>query len=263
MLSEEAVKKAFNAGAATWPGLSLGFEAFARRVRKLGVAAEDLPAHGCDLYLASACAEGDRDALRVFEEELIGKVDVYVARSNVPREWANEVRQRVRVKLLVGKDPAIGRYRGEGPLGALVRVTAVRVAVDVVAAGAGRVHDGEIVDQLVSMDASPEVDAAKSLYGERFRGAIEHSLAQLSVRDKTLLRLHFVDGLNIDGIGAIYRVHRATVARWLVAIRGRVLEDFRSRLALNLGGTPSEVRSLVKLLRDDVQVSVKRLLGTR
>jgi transposase len=29
------------------------------------------------------------------------------------------------------------------------------------------------------------------------------------------LRYHHVDGLNIDEIGAIYRVHRVTAFRWL------------------------------------------------
>ena len=128
-----------------------------------------------------------------------------------------------------------------------VRVTAVRVGIDVATAAAAmnRRPDEDVLNLLVSMDANPEVEPARTLYRERFRSAIEETLAGLTKRERSLLRLHFLDGLNIDAIASIYRVHRATVARWLVAIRNRALADPRGRLALHLGGTPSELRSLI------------------
>ena len=174
-----------------------------------------------------------------------------------------EVRQKVRLKLLLGTPPGVARYRGQAPLTAFVRVTAVRVAVDVAAAAAATRNrpDDEMLDLLVSTDADPEMETARALYRDRFQTAIEESLANLSAREKALLRLHFIEGLNIERIGAIYRVHRATVARWLVAIRTRVLADLRKRLALQLGTTPSELRSLVTLFRDDLHVSAHRILA--
>jgi RNA polymerase sigma-70 factor (ECF subfamily) len=262
MQSGDEVLVAFAAGKAVWPRALLSQEQFARRVRERDIRPQDLANHGSDLYLAYACAEGDPGALALFEESFIRNVDLYIARSGVPPELTCEVRQKVRVKLLVGSSPGIGGYRAEGPLTGLVRVTAVRVAVDV-AAAAGKVSaDQEILDLLVSADSNPEVATAKALYRDRFRAAVEESLAGLKTRDKTILRLHVVDGLSIDGIGAIYRVHRATVARWLVAIRNGVVADLRKRLALHLGASPSEVRSLVQLLRDDIDVSARRILGT-
>jgi RNA polymerase sigma-70 factor, ECF subfamily len=265
MQSMDELGIAFDAGRATWPAIRLDRATFERHLQESGVLSRDLATHPGDLYLACACARGDTAALRVLEDQYIRTMDVHLSRAGVPPDWLSEVHQKVRLKLLVGSRPGIANYRGQGPLGAFVRVTAVRVAVDVAATAAAmkKRPDEEIVNLLVSMDASPEVATAKALYRERFRAAIEETLAGLSKREKTLLRLHFIDGLNIDGIGSVYRVHRATVARWLVGIRGRVLADLRQRLQLHLGGTPSELRSLVTLLREDIDLSAQRILATR
>jgi RNA polymerase sigma-70 factor (ECF subfamily) len=237
-------------------------ERFGVRMRTLAVAPEDLLDRGSDLYLASACAEGDPGALRIFDEHFVGRIDVVTARFAMSPTLLDEVRQRVRVKLLVGTPPAIAGFRGGGPLLAWVRVTAARVAVDV--AAAARVPDlvpeSEMLDVLVSRDANPEIETVKRLYRERFQEALESSLAELAARDRTLLRLHLVDGLNIEAIGAIYRVHRATVARWLVAIRARVFAGLRERFALTSPASTSQMRSLVNLFREDIHLSARRLL---
>src|SRR5688500_3887180 len=144
----DAVADAFAEGRSAWPGVPLSRESFERRMREVGVSAEDLVVHARDLYLTSACAEGVPEAIRAFETTFIPKVPLYTARSGVPPGWASEVEQKVRLKLLVGKNPGIGRYRGQGPLEGLVRVTAVRVAVDVAAAAGGRRHgrDEQVLD---------------------------------------------------------------------------------------------------------------------
>jgi RNA polymerase sigma-70 factor (ECF subfamily) len=72
--------------------------------------------------------------------------------------------------------------------------------------------------------------------------------------------MHFIDQLNIEGIGRIYRVHRATVARWLVAIRQLVLENLRTELKLDLRASTSEFRSMLAVVRDDLELSMRHLL---
>jgi RNA polymerase sigma-70 factor (ECF subfamily) len=263
MQSDEELAAAFEAGRSAWPGIALTYTCFANRMRELGVPPADLALRGRDLYLAAACAEGDPTALRCFDEQFIARIDGMATRFGLGPNLLDEVRQKVRVKLLVGKSPSIARYRGGGPLLAWVRVTAARVAVDVAAAARlpEPMPEEEMLDVLVSREANPEIETVKALYRERFQEALEASLAGLTTRDKTLLRLHLVDGLNIDGIGAIYRVHRATVARWLVAIRARVFAGLRQRFALGAEASTSQMRSLVRIFRDDIQLSAKRLLG--
>ena len=40
--------------------------------------------------------------------------------------------------------------------------------------------------------------------------ALESSIASLSERDRAILKFHFVEGMNIEALGTIYGVHRAT-----------------------------------------------------
>jgi RNA polymerase sigma-70 factor (ECF subfamily) len=262
MQTVDELTAAFEAGRKAWPAVRLEYERFTAWIRESGLSRESA-AHGPDLYLAIACACGDGAALRLFEEQYIQNLDVHLGKTGVPPAWRSEVRQKVRVKLLMGGSPGIARYRGQAPLAVFVRVTAVRVAVDVASAAAAsnRRPDDEVLNLLVSMDANPEVETARALYRERFRTAVGETLAGLNKRDRSLLRLHFIDGLTLDGVAAIYRVHRATVARWMVAVRNRALADLRKRLALHLGGTPSELRSLVRLLREDIDLSARRILA--
>src|SRR6185369_7238603 len=107
----------------------------------------------------------------------------------------------------------------------------------------------------------PEIAVAKERLRQPLAAALEAALAALGAREKTLLRLHIVDNLTIDEIGALYRVHRATAARWLVSIRGSVLDAIRGHLGLSARPTSSEFRSIVALLRDELHVSVERALA--
>ena len=90
--------------------------------------------------------------------------------------------------------------------------------------------------------------------------ALKDALSAISVQDKTLLRLHFVDGLSAEAIGRIYGVHRATVARWLAALRRQMLQRVRHGLALPASATSSELRSLLTLLKGEIDLSLPSIL---
>ena len=76
-----------------------------------------------------------------------------------------------------------------------------------------------------------------------------------------MLRLHFIDGLNIERIGVIYRVNRATVARWLVAIRTRLFNEVRAELATKHGLDTADIKSLYRIMEQDVHVTMSRILA--
>jgi RNA polymerase sigma-70 factor (ECF subfamily) len=243
MQSGPEVAAAFDAGRSAWLAeISLSRERFAARVT------------------AFACAEGDSSAIRVFETVHLAQVDLYLAHLRLTADALDEVRQAVRVKMLVGPPPAIARYRGRGSLGGWVRVISVRTALDLMAVGV-EPSDVDLLDLSLSLDGGPELAAMRQLYRERMHAALERALRTLTPRDKTLLRLHVVDELSIDAIGNLYRVHRATVARWLVAIRGRIYANVKNELGLARAPSSSELRSLVGLLRDEIHISAKRILG--
>jgi RNA polymerase sigma-70 factor (ECF subfamily) len=67
--------------------------------------------------------------------------------------------------------------------------------------------------------------------------------------------------VNIDGIGRVYQVHRATVARWLVRIRGDVLVAAKKLLAESLGAELEEAESVIGVLAGEVDLTLSRALG--
>ena len=259
-LSQRQLQSAFEDGLATWPGVSLSFDTFAACVGKLGVTEDDLAARGPDLLLVIACGAGDAAAIRQFDAAFLSGVDGRVARFEFSADKLDELRQRLRTKLLVGTSAGIRNYRGRAPLGAWLHVTAIRLAIDI--AGTPAADPGIDLLDLASPDQTPEVEATRNLYKEQFKTALEESFRALAPREKTILRLHIVDGLNIDGIGAIYGVHRATAARWLVTIRARILAWLKTEFAVRWNASSSELRSLAWLLRDHIQITAKRVLGS-
>jgi RNA polymerase sigma-70 factor (ECF subfamily) len=264
MQYEQLVEKAFSDGRLAWPTISFSLRQFTARAAAAGVSPSVFEPQGADLFLAFACADSVPEALRLFEANYLSQIDRYVRRLTTLPHLLDEVRQRVRIKLLVGTAPGIARYAGHGPLMAFVRVTAVRVALDAIAAtGLDPSAPAEdLLDSYASFVEDPEIGALKNLYRDRFRSQLEESLAALDSSEKTLLRLHLLDRLSIDAIGAIYRSHRATIARRLVRIREKVLEDFRRRFATRWGISPSDVRSLEHLLGEEIHLSVRRVLAT-
>jgi RNA polymerase sigma-70 factor (ECF subfamily) len=258
----EIVDEAYVAGGAAWPGVSLSKTAFDERVRLMHVEPDNLLARGADLYLAIACAAQLPAAVSQFERTFLVPVPRQLGRMALTTQEEDELRQQLRVKLLVGPLPKILEYKGSGPLGAWVRVCALRMALDLkTAPEVTKRGDNEALDALVGGTGAAETMLDTEHHREAFREALQEALAMLTAREKTLLRLHFLDGMNIDALGTVFQVHRATVARWLVSIRTHVLDDVRRRLSLEIGASSSEAQSLVRLLRSEVQVSIQRILG--
>jgi RNA polymerase sigma-70 factor, ECF subfamily len=260
--SEDRVRAAFAEGQRVWPGVGLTAEAFAAYLARVEADAELLAARAADLFIAAACAQGDDLAIRQFDATYLAPIERYVARLHLRPEQLGELRQQLRLSILLGSAPLVGRYRGSGPLAAWVRVVVVRNALELARAdqAAQQANDVEALDRLIAPELGPEAHAIKSRYRERLQLALEEALSALSVEDKTLLRLHFVDGLSAEAIGRIYAVHRATVARWLIALRRQMLQRVRHGLALPATATSSELRSLLTLLRSEIELSLRSIL---
>ena len=83
----------------------------------------------------------------------------------------------------------------------------------------------------------------------------------LSDREKNLLRQSAIDGLSIDDLAALYRVHRATCARWLEAAREALFSDTRRRLIDEAGIAEAECDSIIRLVQSQLHVTLRRVLA--
>jgi RNA polymerase sigma-70 factor (ECF subfamily) len=262
-VSPETLRAAWLRGRQRWPDVELDLEAMARHVRALNVPAGSVDRRAADLYLAAACAAGLESAALAFDRSYTPQVETYVRRFRLTPDLLDEVRQRFRIRLLQGPPrPLIGQYGGLAPLDAYLRVCAMRIALGLLGPAGSR--SVSIPDEQLAREVNQGPDAdllvIKNRYLPAFQAALESGVRALSARDKAILRFHFIDGMNIDALGTVYQVHRATAARWLVDIRRRLFESVRQQLALELRTTPSEFKSLLNAVGSDLQLSLTRLL---
>jgi RNA polymerase sigma-70 factor (ECF subfamily) len=243
-------------GRAAWPGVEVSEAQLAQHLARLELPAEP----HADVYLACACAAGDAKAIAAFEREVLSQVGLFVARVDASPQLADEVRQALRHRLLVARDdgpPRIADYSGRGALGAWVRVAAVRVAIDLVQ----DVGDGwQSTAAAVANEISPEVELVRARYQGDYEQALRAALGSLDAKERNLLRMHIVDGLTVDRIGVVYRVHRATAARWVQGIRQKLLDEVYRHLGERLRLSPEELDSLTALVQSQLRVSLTGLL---
>jgi RNA polymerase sigma-70 factor (ECF subfamily) len=230
---------------------------------------------GGDLTLACACAAGDPAALAAFDRHYMKEVDIALARMRVGPPRSHDVKQLVRQRLFVGPPVAGGghgpghgpgkitEYAGRGDLRRWVRAVAVRTCLNDLRKGKHEVLAAD--DQLIAQQAmpgdDPELAYMKRTYAGAFKDAFGEALAGLGAREQTLLRYHHVDSLNIDEIGAIYRVHRVTAFRWLEKARAQLVEGTLTRLRARLRLSAGELDSVLRLIRSQVHLSLVRHLG--
>lgn len=254
------------AGAAAWPGVELPADTFVRHLAA-HVRDDDDPctaldaAHAADLYLACACARGDRTALDAFDRVHLGPVVAQVA-GKAPPQAVDELRQALRTRLLVsdGARPArIAGYSGVGPLAGWVRTAANRVRTDL---RRDRDADEPLDDpaRLRGIGPDPEVDYLRARYGPELKQAFADAVRGLPARDVTLLRLHFLDGLPVERIAPLYDVSRSTAYRQVTGAKQRLLAETRRLLADRLNITAGQLDTMIRLAQSQIDIDLGDLL---
>jgi RNA polymerase sigma-70 factor, ECF subfamily len=258
-------------GRAAWPDLAVEPKALvafiARQLEPEHDAVEVLDGlRPGDLYLACACSLGDPAAIAAFDRQFMREVDIALARMRIGPPRSNDVKQLVRQRLFVGAGGAPGKiaeYAGRGDLRRWVRAVAVRTCLNDLRKGKNEILTDD--DQLIAQQAipgdDPEIEYMKRTYSDQFRTAFAEALGNLGAREQTLLRYHHVDGLNIDEIGAIYRVHRVTAFRWLEKAKEQLVRATLDTLRARLKLTPTELDSVLRMIRSQVHLSLIRHLG--
>lgn len=219
-----------------------------------------------EVLLAAACAAGNREALAHFERRYFADVPAALGRLSLSADDVAEVVQRLRIRLLVADGDAAPRvlgYAGAGQLGGLVRVTAIRLGLNLLRdRGRLAVGDDGLEDVPIAAD-DPALARLKAQHRSAFKQAFEDAIAGLEPRERSLLSLALVKGLGVDKIGVLYGVHRATAARWVQHARGNLTRAVHATLASRLGIARGEVDDLLPLVESQLELSLARLLRTQ
>ncbi len=224
-----------------------------------------------DLYLACACALQVPGAIAAFDRDFMREVDIALSRMRIPPARLADVKQLVRQRLFVGGGTSgaptspgkIAEYGGRGDLRRWVRSVAVRTCLNDLRKGKREVlvDDDHLIAQHAVPGDDPEVEYMKRTYASEFKLAFAEALGSLGPREQTLLRYHHVDGLNIDEIGAIYRVHRVTAFRWLEKAKEQLVRSTLDTLRAKLKLPPAELESVLRMIRSQIHLSIVRQLG--
>jgi RNA polymerase sigma-70 factor (ECF subfamily) len=237
-----------------------------------GVGDDELPAalgrlHAVELHLAFACRQGHAGALARFEREHVAALGPAVGRVDSSPAFVDEIKQRLRTKLLVADEsgpPKLAHYTGQGELWTWVRVVAVREALSSVRSERRQALAAD--DELLALEASatgPELGALKQQYREQFAEAFAAALGELEPAQRNLLRLHYLHGLSIDELGGLLRIHRSSAARRIVKTRETLLTGTRRSLQARLSLGRRDFEQLMGLVASRLDLSIERFLGER
>lgn len=224
--------------------------------------------HTDQLYLACACLAGNDAALRAFENEFMPSVSQALRGMDKSGTLGDEAKQLLRRRLFVAepdRTAKIADYSGHGDLQRWVRAIAVRLGIDLLRAAKREDHgreDEAVLAALPSSEDDPELAHLKNLYGDELKVAFAEVLRGLPSKERTILRYHYVDGLNIEQIGRIFQVHKTTAFRWLERARSAIVPETRKGLQRRLGIRQPELDSIMRLIRSQLDLSIQRLLDS-
>lgn len=216
-----------------------------------------------DLYLLCAYVRGMPAAMPLFEARYLDPVTTTLRRIRAEPDMIQEVKQALRHRILLDRavDPDHKQYMGAGSLASWMCVWAVREV------GHRRDRRGRddpdaehTLADLPTRDEDQELAYLKQLYRREFKEAFEEALGGLTPRDRNVLRYNTLKGLNIEQIGAIYRVHRATVARWIAHAREQLLHSTRELLSRRVRVSNDDLESILRLIESQMDVSLQRCL---
>ncbi len=254
-----AVADAVAAARLRWPGITVDEAALVQLLAERAPAEGDpVPAFVVELVLARACVEGDEPAVRHFHAEMFDRVGRVLARLGLSAADADDVKQDIRAKLLLG-DAKLSQFQGTGPLAHWVASVAGREAL-------GAMRKRKPVQELDADDLfdaadDPHLHALKSRHRADFKQAFQAAVADLAPRDRAILRAIVVDERTVNEIATVYGIHRVTASRWVSEIRHALLRGTRARLRATLALDEPSLDSAIRLIDSNLDLSLYRLLG--
>ena len=220
--------------------------------------------------LALACAAGNGNAVAVLEIQRANgqAIDVVCRRFVNASQGVDDLRQVLFTKLFVaapGVQPKILQYAGLGFLENWLRVTAVRLFIDL-QKRKDRPRENAASDEAIIALAHPEdlaLELIKSEYRSAVTSALRHAVNNLAAGDRHILRQHLVAKLTIDQLGSVLGIHRATAARRITQAREKLAQETRERLQATLAVDAAECAEIMNVVMSRLDVSLSSLLATR
>jgi RNA polymerase sigma-70 factor, ECF subfamily len=217
-----------------------------------------------DFFLAVACLEGDKAALRTFESSVMKVLARKLGAGQHDRALVDATIRNVREAMFVGTErrkPKLAVYTGQVPLAAWILVVGrrelaseARKKTPEVSIGTAEAFEAHVAP------ADPELVTLLRAHRGTFEQAITNVMAGLDRDDRDLLRWNMKEGASIDTIAPRLGVNRATVARRLARLREKLADEVRTELRRKLRLGSETFDSLCANMMPELDVSLSRIL---
>lgn len=213
-----------------------------------------------DLYLACACADGAEAAVAVFSREYLARVPQLIGRLNLSHAQVEDVQSTLAERLLVGPSggmPRIASYQGQGNLLTFVRVTALRLGLNLLRGPLEVQNDEEDevpAEQLVPPSA--ETTLLLRRYRDEFQAAVRTAFQGLDRDRRSMLQLYYIDRLNTRDIARMFQVHPSVASRRVAEARAHIGQEVRRLLRERLRIDDAQLQSLYQAMRSQLNLSI-------
>jgi RNA polymerase sigma-70 factor (ECF subfamily) len=214
-----------------------------------------------DLALVWAVLQNNAVALMEIDE----LIDALARRAAGHAIEASELAQRVRTRLLVapkGKEARLSTYDGRGKLKSWLW-TATKLELLQATRGMGQAPQEDIQEltHLAAGGRTPESQARSTKDTRLVSHALRDALEVLEPRERTLLRMRFVDGVSTEELGRMFQVHRTTAQRWIEAAQAKIMAAMRARLEEETRLARPDVDSLIGEVAQSISLRLSQVLG--
>lgn len=226
-----------------------------------------------DLCLAVACAKGDEAAWEDFFREYRGYM-VNMARGMTQDAGAAEQLADSTFAELYGLRESSGArvskfsfYSGRGSLRGWLRAVVYQLSADSHRQTSRFVQteEPEDMDRLVRADAPARVPSGEIAFiRDRYRAAVSDALrgaiGDLEPRERLLLAYYYYDELTLREIGRMFKVHEATISRWLTKVQKKIRKLVEKRLSRDHHFNRREVSEAIELAAEQMDINVREYL---
>ena len=259
----DALRAIWEEGRSPWPAIALDAEAF---VAWAAVhIAPDTPAdklHPADLYVVAANLLGVPKAARAFIEGPFAAAESAVTKVLPDPVARAELMQELAVHLLTpgeSADPRLGQYDGRAPLRAWLRMTAARRALNKTR-GKTRLVDFDQVALDKASDHDPEMSVLRRVHRDEIAAIFRDAISAIPAEERTLLRLHYVQGSTLAELAAIRRVSKSALHRQMDGIREALFERIATLVRQRIRLNASQQGSMLRIFQSDLREALGQML---
>jgi RNA polymerase sigma-70 factor (ECF subfamily) len=230
--------------------------------------------HHADLFLALACARGDRIAWAHLTDVHLPTIRNVASRACKSLEQGEDLAQEILTSLFgdtVDRSGVRGKlagYNARGSLAGWLRVVVSNAAVDRVRRRRREVPLDEMTDAYCAAreaatgsmhsHATPEIDAH---WGPVLSEVLTDEIRHLPSKDRLLLGLYYLQEVPLKLIGRHFGVHEATASRWLDRLRKDIRKGVERACRKKHGLKARDLEQLYEFIARDGAFSLPALLG--